>query len=513
MKQSKRQLLKLMAAYLGANFIAPSSALERHPYDLIVQNVAVVSAERPSVLEGVHVAIKDERIVKISTKPIKGRAKQTLDGTGKYLTPGLIDSHVHLYHAPGLKRRYTDDFDRLYNQYLDQLPQSYLYYGYTTVIEPNADKQTNERFLSAKLHPELLHCGKGVIISDGFMAMEFPRDSLMQGARNFLYDRFSNGYLPEGVNPEDHSPKAVIESRLNSGASCIKIYYEEALWMPEEAREFRLPSVDIMQELVAEAHKNNLPVMLHATSPAAYSFGAKVGVDIIAHGPWDWEHNNYSAPSVPENLMMAVSDVAEAGIKVQPTFGALRHTLSMFTPSLLADEGIRHVLPAEFTTYLESDAQQQKDIFLRVFGNRIVSGGDEDSVGSAMTNMFARYGRIVASMNEYHTQFLFGTDTSSGGFGWGSPAGLSGYLEMQEWQQSGISLKSIFAAATLENAREFGVLDRLGTVEEGKQADLLLMEKNPWTDVNAYDSIEHVILKGVSHTRCEFSALGSACSH
>nr|WP_255938836.1 amidohydrolase family protein [Kordiimonas sp. SCSIO 12610] len=501
------QILKIGFALLTLNFLAIPSKADDTSYDLLIKNVILISPERDLPLKNVHIAIKGDKIVRVSREPIKWHAKKEIDGTGKYLTPGLIDSHVHLYHAPGLKRHYTSNYDALYNQYLDQMPRSYLYYGYTTIVETNADVQSNKRFLSTPIHPELIHCGKGVILSDGFMAMEFPKKSLLSYAPNFLHDRFNDGYLPNGVDAADHSPKAVVKNRLKAGAKCLKIYYEEALWMPEQERKFSLPSVQIMQELVSEAHAHNLPVILHGTSPAAYSFGANVGVDIMAHGLWDWRNNNYSLPDVPENVTTSILEVAKSGIKVQPTFGALRHTISMFDFGLLERKGLKHALPTDFISYLKTDGQRQKDIFLRLFGEKIVTGGGKKNVSLAMEKMFTRYGRIVGDMNSKKVRFLFGTDTSSGGFGWGSLAGFSSYVEMQNWEQSGISLKSIFAAATQENARAFGIQDRLGTIEEGKQANLLLLTQNPWETIEAYDNIEWVVLGGVAHDRNNFSAL------
>jgi imidazolonepropionase-like amidohydrolase len=71
-----------------------------------------------------------------------------------------------------------------------------------------------------------------------------------------------------------------------------------------------------------------------------------------------------------------------------------------------------------------------------------------------------------------------------------------GYLEMHGWARAGISLKTIFRAATLDNARAFGLDDQLGTIEAGKRADLLLLTDNPLVDISAYDTIKTVIIGG-----------------
>ncbi|MFA9274054.1 MAG: hypothetical protein ACEQSE_04190 [Candidatus Aquirickettsiella gammari] len=46
----------------------------------------------------------------------------------------------------------------------------------------------------------------------------------------------------------------------------------------------------------------------------------------------------------------------------------------------------------------------------------------------------------------------------------------------------------------------------IGSVEPGKQADLLLLQQNPLKSVAAYDSITQVILRGKVHARASLSA-------
>jgi len=64
------------------------------------------------------------------------------------------------------------------------------------------------------------------------------------------------------------------------------------------------------------------------------------------------------------------------------------------------------------------------------------------------------------------------------------------------WAKSGIPPADILRAATLDNARAFGLERELGSVEVGKRADLLLLAADPLKDVRAYEAIETVILNG-----------------
>jgi imidazolonepropionase-like amidohydrolase len=69
--------------------------------------------------------------------------------------------------------------------------------------------------------------------------------------------------------------------------------------------------------------------------------------------------------------------------------------------------------------------------------------------------------------------------------------------EMELMVESGISNSDVIQAATIENARFFRIEDRLGSIEKGKIADLILINGNPLVDIKATRNIERVMLNGV----------------
>ena len=77
---------------------------------------------------------------------------------------------------------------------------------------------------------------------------------------------------------------------------------------------------------------------------------------------------------------------------------------------------------------------------------------------------------------------------------------------MRRWLEAGVTPIHLFRAATIVNAELFGLQDVIGTVEEGKRADLLLVTRNPMTDASAFDAIDLVILEGRVLRRSELSA-------
>ena len=102
---------------------------------LLITNAVLISGPGPTPVENSWVRVSAGRITEVGSGPIELRDERIIDAEGRYLIPGLIDSHVHLYHATGLKKKYSNDFERLYEEYMVQQPRSFLYYGFTSVVE------------------------------------------------------------------------------------------------------------------------------------------------------------------------------------------------------------------------------------------------------------------------------------------------------------------------------------------------------------------------------------------
>jgi imidazolonepropionase-like amidohydrolase len=462
----------------------------------VITNVTLISPERTLPLLNAWVRIDEGMIKEAGDGVVDLAGLEVIDGGGGYLIPGLIDSHVHLHHATGLKRRYAENYDALYSDFMSQQPRSFLYYGFTSVIELDANAAEKMRFESAPIHPRLFHCGQGVILSDGFMALELDGRPIEQVRPGYLIDNYTGAHIPNSADPKLHSPEAVVDNVLRQGGRCVKLFYEEALWWPGGAPEFRLPSVAIVRDVVSAAHAQNIPVVLHATTPNGHRFALESAVDILAHGMWEWPKQGFATPQPgPDNALLAEA-VARSDIGLQPTFSTIYNTASLFNINILADPAWTDVVPDDYLTYLRSDAQQQRSDFLAMFGDQFAEDASVDDVPSAMVAFTSRYEKLIGSMAGDGANLLFGSDTAVGGFGWASPPGLAGYWEMHAWRRAGVPLKNLFESLTIGNARAFGLDQEIGTIEAGKRADLLILTSNPLEDVMAFDTIDRVILGG-----------------
>jgi len=68
--------------------------------------------------------------------------------------------------------------------------------------------------------------------------------------------------------------------------------------------------------------------------------------------------------------------------------------------------------------------------------------------------------------------------------------------ELELLVASGLTPSQALVAATMENARFFRIADRLGSIEPGKLADLVLIEGDPLKDIAAMRRVRRVMLNG-----------------
>src|SRR5262249_48665748 len=151
-------LLLSIAAFSGAAFGQQGNNR------IWITDVTIVSPEHLDQIAQGNVLIEDGRIVSVDrNKGTKRPAKAAVvSGKGKFLIPGLIDSHVHLASIPGMQMAFDPAAAKptMVTEYYAQLPRSYLYFGYTTLIDLAViDNRVLEDFRRAPLHPDLYDCG------------------------------------------------------------------------------------------------------------------------------------------------------------------------------------------------------------------------------------------------------------------------------------------------------------------------------------------------------------------
>lgn len=214
------------------------------------------------------------------------------------------------------------------------------------------------------------------------------------------------------------------------------------------------------EELIAgieEAHRHGVPVTIHGGDRTA-RIAAMAGAESMEHG------NDLSDDTI--RLM------AEAGMFLDPTIQCN-----------LSDEFIveRERLIAEAGYVASPDV---------IEGRVRVSRADERSPE------YANHARDVIN-KAYAAGIRLTTGSDS------NPISEIGILEIEQFVFHGIPAMGAIQAATRNSAEMMGMLDDLGTVEVGKLADLIVLEKNPLEHISHLRSLSMVIKDGKIVNRSE----------
>ncbi len=497
-RQSRTHRRALLSLLCSITFVA-YSAPQKDPNKTWITDVTIISPEKLDHIERGSVLIEDGRIVRVERNR---ESKQPADaavvsGKGQYLIPGLIDSHVHLASVPGMRFDQNRSQQQMVQDYFRQLPRSYLYYGYTTLVDTAVvDQHVLDDFRHAPLHPDLCDCGEALPLANGYPMSFAPPETRFRLFPNFIYDAKQADRIPSEYKPEDHTPAADVARVKSSGGICVKTYFERGF-----ADDKNLPVMDpeVLAEIRKAATQNGLVLMIHANGFEAQAFAVAGNVDVIAHGMWHWQALD-SKKELPDEIKRLLDQIVEKRIGYQPTIQVLYGELAYFDAEYLKLPAVLKVTPKEMVRWFQTPDG-------RWFGKELreESASDQAMVEGFEQGPLRRVRQVVAYLASKDANFVFGSDTPSAPT-YGNLPGLNGYLEMRQLQRAGMSLAQIFKAATINNAREYKMDSRLGTIEPGKIANLVLLSKSPLKSVDAYDSITTVFVHGKAIPRDSLAA-------
>ncbi len=238
--------------------------------------------------------------------------------------------------------------------------------------------------------------------------------------------------------------RKAIRERVVHGVDWIKIMGVEMLQ-------------DELDAAVETAHHMGLRVASHSKEPATYR-SVKSGVDCIEHG--------YGLKDETIKLM------AEKG--------------TFYVPTIICNLSDRYIKERESRLAKLGFADDKQ----AVWGRTIVAYADERSQTHAEHQRQALKKAVEAGV-----KVCTGSDST--------PVGEIGILEIEQFVLSGVSEMDALIAATKNCADLCGVLEKLGTVEEGKLADLVVLAKNPLDNISNIRTIKMVFKDGVHVNRSQ----------
>ena len=437
------------ARCVTAVLLACGAALAAERPPVAITDVSIVDVEHGSLVGPRTVLIADGRIVAVDApaKVAVPKNAERVDGRGKYLMPGLVDMHVHLFNNASKRPPNTWSFPL------------YIANGVTGVREMAS-------------------------VPDGIATVkqwrrEIADDSLV--APHIV----AAGVVAWGPSPDEAAHQ--VDLAADAGADFIKVFSEisEPAW----------------RAVLEAAHRRALPVMGHVPAGVSALTAAEAGQRSEEHLMQVFEacstieQSTHAARTGLEgDVLVARRDADETSVLA--AFDA--HTCDRAARAL-ARAGEAQV-PTLVLDYVESksrDADPSRDPrwqYLRaderVRWQRItheLTPQDRD----VAAKRWPVATKIVAALHRAGVPILAGTDAPM----LGVYPGYSLHDELELLVDSGFTPTEALRAATLGPAEFLGIAEG-GTVATGKQADLVLLDADPLRDVRNTRRIDTVVLYG-----------------
>jgi hypothetical protein len=439
-----------------------------------IANVTIIDAVN-GVRENQTVIFDGDEITAVGSSGPELSVAETVDGTGKFLIPGLWDFHVHL--------TYDDRFT-------ESMPALFLSYGITSVRDTGG------------LMHKMLPVVEKMRAPDAVAPRVFFAGPLLDG--NFVvYDGDSRPEIGvRNATPDDAS--TMIEGLKAQGVDFIKIYemVSPAVFdaMVETAQELELP-IDSHVPLSLRAstagpsvdsieHLRNIEMDCASNAPELHETRLELLKNPDGLSGGDLRSSLHSLQRLP-----AIANYDEA--RCDQTIEALMSTTQVPTLRL----GALNLAPP----YLKDDWQ---DALARIPAD-VRDEWQETSLAIADNPVeeFTRFGEwslfLIDRMHARGVPIGAGTDTPI----FIAVPGYSLHSELELLVRAGLSPLEALRSATLRPAEFFSLQDEMGAVDVGMRADLVLLDADPLENIANTKRIAAVISKGKLLTRNDLSGL------
>ena len=429
--------------------------VEKPTTPILIQNVSIFDGVNENLLHQKDVLIEKDRIKKISdTGSINAENAQLIDGSGKTLMPGFIDSHVHVT-GSGAVPWNNKKGNTQYN--LD----AYLYAGITTLYDlggmASQLKKLSSKLRSGEMRgPNLFHTHIPITIKNSH---PIPLSRLfLPGFMGFL----ANLVFPTIQKESD--AKKIIRKMRTRGVNYIKIVCDK---IPPDSPEMPFK---LMKALVDEAHAEGFKVFVHIGSVSNALRAVEAGTDILAHGIWR------------DRLTEEQADkIAASGVKIIYTLAGFVNVDKINNGAFTPTEQDRKLVPCCVLEAVENEKGKM------VNGRKVIGDFFQN-----VSDHRPHWEHNFDLLRKRNVPILVGTDSNLPG----TYAGATYYQEMYELSRFGLSNYLILKGATSENAKLFQTNPDFGMIAEGKRADLLLLAENPLEKLDTIEKPVQIISGG-----------------
>ena len=461
-----------LVALAAAVSLVSMPAAAREKADVLIRHATVIDVEHARTIPDQAVATRGDRIVAVGADAAVAKAwgaAREVDGKGRYLIPGLWDMHVHFGGGPAL----VDENKAL-------LPL-YVAYGITTIRDCAGDlpydvlKWRGEIADGALFGPTLLSAGPKI-----------------EGIKPVWKGTLETGSEAD-VDAAIAKLKALKVDFIKITDSTLKP--ELFLYAVRKAKEagLRTSGHIPMALTVGQAVDAGLSSIEHLSyaHKAGSKDEARIAADFAA-GRIDraTATAQLDASFDPATAMASYRNLRDHGVFVTPTLNIERLLAYLDTDDHAKDAFLAYVGPGLRKTY-----QWRIDRAAKATPEQIAARHRDYRATAAVMPLLEKAGVTI----------MAGTDA---GFlnSFDYPA-LGLHQDLALYVENGLTPAEALAAATRAGPAWFGKLDRYGAVETGKQADLVLLDRNPLEDIHATQSVNTVVLRGKVEDRATLDRL------
>lgn len=430
---------------------------------ILITNTTIICGSRTRPLENQSVWIENGRIKAIERSGNLENADENaaiIDGRGRFIIPGLMNANVHLFSGVNLESlsRYFGRYDEL----IEEAAQVSLRGGLTTVFDTWGPRRSliavRDRIADGGAIGSRIFCAGNIIGFDGPFSADFDFLAKASSAATPAFAKKINAMWVENVGRHlmwRSTEQVAEEVRAYIGRGIDFVKYASNEHVPGGFLAF---SEQTQLAIVEEAHRAGRTAQAHTMSVEGLRMAIEAGCDLI-------QHANITGPEPIPDSTLKMMAARGTGAVVFPYTKRAWEWMS-------TNEG-----NGDRRTY-----RQAMDVNARRLvdsGATLLLGNDGVVIGPEMM------AQIIGAWKDLPEEdFLHPLDT--GHFAW-----------FRAMEEKGCRPIDMLKAATCNIAKAYGKDKDLGTLEVGKIADILVLNKDPLASAENFNSIEVIIKDGV----------------
>lgn len=427
--------------------------------DLIITNARVLDVRNGTISSKRTIAIQNGKIAAITASINGYSADEIIDAKGKLVTPGFIDTHIHPTDVLG-------DYDKApkilaedsLSHFRRQISDQYLPYGTTTMLTLGQPEAWISPFLEWQNRSD-----------SGYSDMYVGAGALISKEKRVPYIAHTTVETPEVA-------KKKIIAYHNAGIRYLKLYYR--LKNPEF--EVALKTAD------------SLGMKTYGHIGDFSSEYLTIG-ETLKMGLTNYEH----LATIPNSIITSNGDKEILDREFDQQFGKLNSEARVLEYFLAQFRFIDEHKKAEMEAFIVNLAKRKVTISTTIhrlyeqFQPTFFTKAKDSSLTAYQKKLclenFAILMKYAKMMSEKGVVIRLGSDMADGG-----KVNVSELILLCKY---GFPVAEAFKIATINGAKAIGLENEIGVLEPGKQANLLIWDKNPFNNYLNFSS-KIMVVKG-----------------